>query len=125
LSNFYPAHPDLPPQQRAQIEAFNSSTQQVSTTAQEFRATPETSAQVRSAGSLDDTPLAVVSAGEQPPGWLEMQDELAALSPDSIHRVVEGATHESLLYESRDAQVSSAAIEQVIEGVRTGRPLTR
>src|SRR5215210_3880770 len=125
LSNFYPAHPDLPPQQRAQIEAFNSSTQQVSTTAQEFRATPDTTAQVRSAGSLGETPLAVVSAGEQPPGWLEMQDELAALSPNSIHRVVEGATHESLLYDKGDAQVTSAAIEQVIEAVRTDRPLTR
>src|SRR5215216_6481063 len=29
LINFYPAHPDLPSQQRAQIEAFNSSTRQV------------------------------------------------------------------------------------------------
>jgi len=125
LSNFYPAHPDLPQQQRAQIEAFNSSTQQVGTTVEEFRATPETTAQVRSMGSLGDTPLAVISAGEQPPGWLEMQDELAALSSDSIHRVVDGATHESLLYESRDAQVTSAAIEQVVEAVRTDRPLTR
>src|SRR5918994_919356 len=32
LTNFYPAHPDLPAQQRAQIEAFNSSTQQWATT---------------------------------------------------------------------------------------------
>jgi pimeloyl-ACP methyl ester carboxylesterase len=125
LSNFYPAHPDLPSQQRAQIEAFNSSTRQVSTTVEEFRATPQTSAQVRSTGSLGDTPLAVISAGEQPPSWLEMQDELAALSPNSIHRVVEGATHESLLYESRDAQVTSAAIDQVVEAVRTDRPMTR
>lgn len=30
LTNFFPAHPDLPPQQREQIEAFNSSTQHVS-----------------------------------------------------------------------------------------------
>src|SRR5215216_3814095 len=125
LSNFYPAHPDLPQQQRAQIEAFNSSTQQVGTTVEEFRATPETTAQVRSMGSLGDTPLAVISAGEQPPGWLEMQEELAALSSDSTHRVVDGATHESLLYDKGDAQVSSAAIEQVVEAVRTDRPLTR
>src|SRR5215210_1177768 len=125
LTNFYPAHPDLPPQQRAQIEAFNSSTQQVVTTVEEFRATPETNAQVRNAGSLGDKPLAVVSAGEQSPGWLEMQDELATLSPNSIHRVVEGATHESLLYDKGDAQVTSAAIEQVVEAARTGRPLTR
>jgi pimeloyl-ACP methyl ester carboxylesterase len=125
LTNFYPAHPDLPPQQRAQIEAFNSSTRQVSTTVEEFRATPETTAQVRGTGSLGEKPLAVISAGEQPSGWLEMQEELAALSSDSVHRVVNGATHESLLYERRDAQVSSAAIDQVVEAVRTDQPLTR
>jgi pimeloyl-ACP methyl ester carboxylesterase len=125
LFNVYPAHPDLPPQQRAQIEAFNSSTRQLSATAEEFRATPETMAEVRSTGTLGDKPLAVISAGEQSSSWLELQDELAALSSDSIHRVVEGATHESLLYESRDAQVTSAAILEVVEIVRNDQPLTR
>jgi pimeloyl-ACP methyl ester carboxylesterase len=125
LSNFYPAHPDLPAQQRAQVEAFNSSTRQVGTTVEEFRATPETSAQVRNMGSLGDKPLAVISAGEQPSSWLEMQEELAALSSDSTHRVVGGATHESLLYESRDAQITSAAIDEVVEAVRTDRQLAR
>ena len=125
LTNFYPAHPDLPPQQRAQIEAFNASTQQVVTTVEEFSATPETNAQVRSAGSLGGKPLAVVSAGEKSSSWLKMQDELATLSPNSIHHVVEEATHESLLYDKDDAQVTSAAIEQVVGAVRTDRPLTR
>ncbi len=125
LSHFYPAHPDLPGQQRAQIAAFNSSTQQVVTTVQEFRATPETNKEVRGAQSLGDIPLAVISAGEQSSDWLEMQDELAALSSNSTHRVVEEATHESLLYDRGDAQVTSAAIEQVVEAGRTGRPLTR
>src|SRR5215213_9170032 len=125
LTNFYPAHPDLPPQQRAQIEAFNSSTRQVVTTVEEFRATPETNAQVRNTGSLGDKPLAVVSAGEQSSGWLEMQGELASLSSNSIHHVVEGATHESLLYDKGDSQVTSAASEQVVETARADRPLTR
>lgn len=125
LSNFFPAHPDLPPLQRGQVEAFNSSTQHLVTTTEEFRATPETTAQVRGTGSLGETPLAVISAGDQPPSWLEMQDELAALSTNSIHRVVEGATHASLVYERGDAQVSGAAIEQVVEAVRTDRSLTR
>src|SRR5215217_2434687 len=125
LTNFYPAHPDLPSQQRAQIEAFNSSTQQMVTTVQEFRATPETNAQVRGTGSPGDLPLAVISAGEQSPDWLKMQDELAALSSNSTHRVVEEATHESLLYDRGDAQVTSAAIEQVVEAGRTARPLNR
>jgi pimeloyl-ACP methyl ester carboxylesterase len=128
LINYYPAHPDLPPHQRAQIEAFNSSTHHVATTAQEFRATPQTTAQVRRTANLGDKPLAVITAGEQSAGsfriWLEMQDELAALSTNSIHRVVEGATHESLLYGKGDSQASSAAIEQVIEAARKDRPLT-
>jgi pimeloyl-ACP methyl ester carboxylesterase len=125
LINFYPAHPDLPSHQRAQIEAFNSSTRQVATTVEEFRATPQTNAQVHSTQSLGDKPLAVVSAGGQSSDWLAMQDELAALSSQSIHRVVEGATHESLLYDKGDSQVTSAAIEQVIDAVRTDRPLIR
>jgi pimeloyl-ACP methyl ester carboxylesterase len=125
LTNFYPAHPDLPSQQREQIEAFNSSTQQVATTVEEFRATPETNAQVRGTGSLGGKPLAVITAGEQPPDWLEMQEELAALSPNSNHRVVDGATHESLLYDKGDSQVTSVGIEQVVEAARTGHPRSR
>jgi pimeloyl-ACP methyl ester carboxylesterase len=124
LFDLVPAPPDLPPQQREQIEAFNSSSRQISTVAEEFRATPEMTAQVRSAGSLGGKPLAVVSASEHlPPGWPELQDELAALSSDSIHRVVEGADHGSLLHQRHDAQVTSAAIERVVDAVRTGQPL--
>ncbi len=125
LSNFYPAHPDLPAKQRAQIEAFNSSTRQVVTTVEEFGVTPQTSAQVRTMGNLGDKPLAVISSGQQPPDWLEMQNELAALSSNSIHRVVDRATHESLLYDEGDSQESSAAIEQVVKAARADRPLTR
>jgi hypothetical protein len=36
-----------------------------------------------------------------------------------------GATHETLLYDKGDSQVSSAAIEQVVDAGRTGRPLSR
>ena len=124
LTNYYPAHPDLPSHQRAQIEAFNASTHHVATTLEEYRATPQTTAQVRRAGSLGYTPLVVITAGEQSSVWLEMQDELAALSPNSIHRVVEGATHESLLYDKGDSQVTSAAIHKVVEAVRNDQPLT-
>ena len=92
--------------------------------AEELRATPETSAQVLlSTQSLGDKPLSVITAGEQEPIWLELQEELAALSSDSVHRVVEGATHESLLNDQRDAQVSSMSILEVVEAVRNGQPL--
>jgi hypothetical protein len=37
----------------------------------------------------------------------------------------QGATHESLLYERRDAQLASSAIDWVVKTVRTDRLLTR
>jgi hypothetical protein len=80
---------------------------------------------VRSTDGLGGRPLAVVSAGEQPTGWLELQDGLAALSLNSSHRVVDGATYVSLWDERRGAQVCSGAILEVVEAVRNDQPLRR
>jgi pimeloyl-ACP methyl ester carboxylesterase len=121
----FPASPDLQPQQRAQIDALASSTRQVETTALELRATPQTVTQTRGLRSLGDKPLAVVSAGTQEPEWLELQDDLATLSSDSRHRVVEGATHVSVLDDRSDAQATSAAIAGVVSAVRDDRPPAR
>jgi pimeloyl-ACP methyl ester carboxylesterase len=124
LFDVFPAPSGLPAQQRAQVEASLSSTRHLVATAEEFSATPQTSAQVRTTQGLGDKPLAVVSAGEQPPGWLELQEELVALSSNSSLRIVEGATHESLLSEKRDARVTSAAILEVVEAVHNDEPHT-
>jgi hypothetical protein len=67
----------------------------------------------------------VVTAGKSEPSWLERQDKLATLSSNSIHRVVKGATHTSLLYDRSDAQATSAAIVEVVAAVRNDRPLAR
>jgi pimeloyl-ACP methyl ester carboxylesterase len=122
-----PASPKLPPQQRAQIDALTPSTRQVSTTALEFLAPTQTRrlGSLGSLGSLGNKPLAVVTAGKSEPSWLELQDDLVTLSSNSIHLVVEGATHTSLLYERSDAQATSAAIVEVVAAVRNDRPLAR
>jgi pimeloyl-ACP methyl ester carboxylesterase len=125
LFDLLPVPAELPASQRAQVEAFNPATKQVSTTADEFRATPQTTAQVRDAGSLGDKPLAVVSAGKQPQAWLQLQEELATLSPNSTHRVVEGATHVSLLYDPDDARETSTSIVRVVEAARNDQPLAQ
>jgi pimeloyl-ACP methyl ester carboxylesterase len=125
LFNLSPAPPELPHQQRAQIDALSPSTRQVSTYSLELRATPQSATQTRGLRSLGDKPLAVVTAGTQEPEWLKLQDDLVTLSSDSTHRVVEGATHTSLLYEWSDAQASSAAIVDVVAAVRNDRSLAR
>ena len=94
---------------------------QVTTTALEFLAPTQT----RRLGSLGNKPLAVVTAGASEPSWLELQDDLATLSSNSMHRVVEGATHTSLLYDRSDAQATSAAIDEVVAAVRNDRQLSR
>jgi pimeloyl-ACP methyl ester carboxylesterase len=124
LSNLDPAPPELPQQQRAQIDALAPSTRQVSTTAGEFLA-PTQSLRLGSQGSLGNKPLAVVTAGQSEPSWLKRQDKLATLSSNSIHRVVKGATHESLLYDRSDSQATSATIVEVMAAVRNDRPLAR
>jgi pimeloyl-ACP methyl ester carboxylesterase len=124
LSEFDPASPELPQQQREQIDALAPSTRQVTTFALEFLA-PTQTLRLGSPGSLGNKPLAVVTAGASEPSWLKRQDELATLSTNSIHRGVKGATHESLLYERSDAQASSAAIDEVVAAVRNDRPLVR
>jgi pimeloyl-ACP methyl ester carboxylesterase len=124
LSNLDPAPPELPPQQRAQIDALTPSTRQVSASAGEFLA-PTQTLRLGSQGSLGNEPLAVVTAGTHEPEWLDMQDKLATLSSNSIHRVVKGATHTSLVYDRSDSQASSAAIVEVVAAVRNDRPLAR
>ena len=125
LYKLTPAPPGLPPQQRAQIDALGPSTRQVSTTALELRATPQTTTQTRSLRNLRNKPLAVVSAGTQEPEWLELQDDLATLSSNSTHSVVEGATHTSVLDGRSDAQATSAAVVEVVAAVRNDRLLVR
>jgi len=104
LTHFLPADPDLPPQQRAEVAAFSSSTRQVATSAKEFRATPATCNQAHRTRSLGDKPL----------DWIQMQNELAALSSNSTHKIAAATTHASLLFSERDAALSSAPIAQVI-----------
>ncbi len=125
LSDLDPASPELPQQQRAQTDALTPSTREFTTSVLEFLA-PTQTLRLGSPGSLGNEPLAVVTAPKQAePGWLKHQDNLATLSSDSIHRVVKGATHESLLYEKRDAQATSAAIVEVVGAVRNDRPLAQ
>src|SRR5215211_8097559 len=63
LSKLDPASPELPPQQREQIDALTPSTRQVSTYALEFLA-PTQTLKLGSPGSLGNKPLAVVTAGK-------------------------------------------------------------
>jgi pimeloyl-ACP methyl ester carboxylesterase len=69
--------------------------------------------------SLGHKPLIVLSAGTGSlPGWAGQQNDLATLSPDSVHRTIPGATHASLINDHVDAAQSSRAIRDVVKAVQ-------
>ena len=68
--------------------------------------------------SLGNKPLIVLSAGTGSlPGWAAQQNDLVALSADSVHRTIPGATHASLIDDKTDAAQSSRAIRDVVKAV--------
>lgn len=75
--------------------------------------------------TLDDRPLAVVSASdtaETTDGWVGAQEELAEPSTNHIHRTVVSA-HAGLLEDAGPAADSVRAITEVVASVRVGMPL--
>ncbi len=120
---------DLPPQQGAAMDTFGVTTKYFQVILDQYRAMSQTYQQERAVTSLGSIPLIVVSAttpdDETRRVWTEMNGELAELSTNSVHRVMQGATHSGLVWKSEHAQVTIDAIQQVIEAARTGQPLAR
>jgi pimeloyl-ACP methyl ester carboxylesterase len=120
-------HDDRPMQQQAVSHAFSVTPTFFQTVADQQRAMPLTYAQEHEVTSLGSMPLIVVSSTTPDDAirrvWTGINGELAALSTNSIHRVVEGATHMGLVYKREHAQVTLDAIRQVVEAVRHGQPL--
>jgi pimeloyl-ACP methyl ester carboxylesterase len=125
---------DLPTQQNAEYNAFHDTTQYWDSLAVQGAAIKATDAQTRSAGSLGNRPLVVLSADTAwwTPGapadetrrvFTELNREQAALSPNSVHRLVTGASHTSLVNKREHAQATIDAIWEVVEAVRIGQPL--
>ncbi len=53
------------------------------------------------------------------------QDELATSSTNSVHRVVEGATHEALIADEKDSAATTQAILDVVSSIRSAGQLAR
>jgi pimeloyl-ACP methyl ester carboxylesterase len=109
----------LPARQRSEAEAFLSSHRHFTATLKESLAWNALCAEVRCSRGLGSKPLAVVSAGKDVlPGAADLQAELAALATNSTHRVVDGATHVTLVTHRDHAMSVVEAIRFVVEQVR-------
>jgi pimeloyl-ACP methyl ester carboxylesterase len=80
--------------------------------------------QAQALTSLDDKPLIVVTAVEDAhAGWLPLQEKMAGLSTNSVQRVIQDASHASLIEGEGDSANAIKAILDVVEAVRSGATL--
>ncbi len=114
----------LPPDVAAVTNAYLPHS--VPTLLAESEAQEESMSQAREAGALDSLPLIVLSAGRDPKTplqaqfravWAELQEELASLSSNVDHRVVEDSDH-FIQFDAPEAVI--AAVRDVVMAVRTG-----
>jgi pimeloyl-ACP methyl ester carboxylesterase len=89
----------------------------------EFRALPAALDQAVAVTSIGDRPLVIVTAAtDAARGWLAAHDRMTSLSTNAAHRVLEHATHDSVLV-GDDSAASVQAILDVLAAVRDGAPL--
>jgi pimeloyl-ACP methyl ester carboxylesterase len=116
----------LPPRSRDEVRASMATAGSVRSTIDEY---VQANTSIEQAASLDgfaDKPLVVLTAGSgNDAADLAAQNHLATLSTNSVHRVIDGATHPSLILDEKDAAATTQAILDVISSVRSGGPLVR
>jgi pimeloyl-ACP methyl ester carboxylesterase len=109
----------LPALSRDEETAFASTAAMARSQRDEWAEAPTAMEQARALTTLGARPLFVLTAGNgAQDGWMPLQDQLAALSTNSIHRVLPDATHASMTDHQREATESSQAILSVVAAVR-------
>ncbi|MCC6776743.1 MAG: alpha/beta fold hydrolase, partial [Hyphomicrobiales bacterium] len=116
----------LPPQARAEERATLSTARHNRSVRDEVAELPTALTQAQALTSLGDKPLIVLTAGKgAQDGWLPLQDEMATLSSNSLHRVLPDVEHVSLVEDQGAAALSSQEIRDVVAAIRAARPLPK
>jgi pimeloyl-ACP methyl ester carboxylesterase len=115
----------LPPRSRDEVSAKMATAGSLRSTIDEYL---QSSAAGQAAALTDfaGKPLVVLTAGSgHDAAETAAQNHLATLSTNSVHRVIAGATHASLIAEQRDAAATTRSVLDVVSSVRSGEPLAR
>jgi len=115
----------LPPQYRDDARATAATGKEMSGTLEEYGVASRSTAEAGGLRTFDAKPLVVLTAERgNSQGWMADQNKTVTLSTNSVHRVVPGATHASLVENPAHAAAVTRAIHDVVISVRTGTPLT-
>jgi pimeloyl-ACP methyl ester carboxylesterase len=114
----------LPARQAAELRAAAALPGYAKTEAAQIRSWSVSREQLHAAAPLGDLPLAVLAVSEQPVGGellTALQRELAELSGNASFKIVQGATHESLIADRKYAQMVAQTILSVVQEAQAGQ----
>jgi pimeloyl-ACP methyl ester carboxylesterase len=115
----------LPPRSREEVRASDTTASTLGSTTDEYVQATASSEQAAALGDVADKPLIVLTAGTgHDAAWSAAQNRMATLSTNSVHRIIDGATHEALIA-NQEAAATMQAILDVVASVRGGGPLVR
>jgi pimeloyl-ACP methyl ester carboxylesterase len=116
----------LPPQSEAEARANLTTGSNLRSFIDEFA---QANASAAEAGAFTDfgaKPLVVLTAGTgSDADLIASHMRLAAMSTNSVHRVIDGASHQELLADETDSSATSQAILDVVSAIRNSTPMNR
>jgi pimeloyl-ACP methyl ester carboxylesterase len=116
----------LPPRSRDEVRASVATASMLRSTIDEYVQATASTEQAAALGDFADKPLIVLTAGSgHDAAWSAAQNRMATLSTNSVHRIVDGATHEDLITNEEDAAATTQAILDVVASVRSKGALVR
>jgi pimeloyl-ACP methyl ester carboxylesterase len=116
----------LPPRSAGEVRASIATASNLRSTIDEYVQANASTVEAASLTDFADRPLVVLTAGVGSDATHSAaQNHLATLSTNSVHRVIDGATHEALIADEKDAATTTQAILDVVSSVRSARPLVR
>ena len=114
----------LPPRSRDEVRASVATASMLRSTIDEYLQASASTEQAAALRDFADKPLIVLTAGSgHDAAWSAAQNRLATLSTNSVHRIIDGATHEDLITDEEDAAATTQAILDVVSSVRSPRRL--
>jgi hypothetical protein len=121
-----PDYGDLPAPSRGEARAGTATADYAAGWIDEFVQAKASGAEAAMLTDFGERPLVVLTAGaETNPTHDAAQTQLATLSTDSSHRVVEGSSHAGLVTDEQYAKATTRAVLDVVASVRSAASLAR
>ena len=115
----------LPTRNEDQLAADAAQANTVRSVVEEYLRGGDAMHEAASLRDLRDKPLVVLTAGAgNDESWMTAQNKTTTLSTNSVHRVIDGATHQAMLDEKQYADDTTRAVLDVLASIRHNQPLT-